>query len=97
MTISAWIRSSSYPVDDAAIVSQLGKHRGYQLDTTIDEGPRTLGFKLSDACGELMARYGATPLALDTWYHVTGVYDAGAQRLDVYLNGSWTTASCSAP
>jgi hypothetical protein len=87
MTISAWIRSSAYPEDDAAIVSQLGKDRGYQLDTTIDEGPRTLGFKLTDACGELMARYGGTPLALDTWYHVAGVYDAAAQTLDVYLNG----------
>ena len=34
-----------------------------------------------------MARYGATPLVVDTWYHVTGVYDAEAQTLDVYLNG----------
>jgi hypothetical protein len=70
-------------------VSQLhnngGSHsdRGYQLDTTIDQGPRTIGFKLSDACGHLMARYGATPLALHTWYHVAGVYDAAAQTLDV--------------
>jgi hypothetical protein len=88
MTISAWINSSAYPADDAAIVSQLRTHRGYQLDTTIDQGPRTIGFKLSDACGNLMARYGATPLALHTWYHVAGVYDAAAQTLDVYLNGA---------
>jgi len=88
MTITAWISSSAYPVDDAAIVSQLRAQRGYQLDTTIDQGPRTIGFKLSDACGHLMARYGATPLALHTWYHVAGVYDAAAQTLDVYLNGA---------
>src|SRR5262249_32039850 len=88
MTITAWISSSAYPVDDAAIVSQLHTQRGYQLDTTIDQGPRTIGFKLSDACGNLMARYGATPLALHTWYHVAGVYDAAAQTLDVYLNGA---------
>ena len=87
MTISAWINSSSYPFDDAAIVSQLHGRRGYQLDTTIDRGPRTIGFKLSDSCGELMARYGATPLALNTWYHVAGVYDAAAQTLSVYVNG----------
>ena len=66
ITISAWINSSSYPVDDAAIVSQLQRDRGYQLDTTIDRGPRTIGFKLTDACGKLMIRYGATPLLLDT-------------------------------
>jgi hypothetical protein len=102
MTICAWIKSSSFPVDDAAIVSSLksgdsqsdtndvshrGSTMGYQLDTTVDRGARTIGFKLSNACGELMARYGTTPLALNTWYHITGVYDAQAQRLDVYLNG----------
>lgn len=87
MTITAWIKSSSYPVDDSAIVSQLQGDRGYQLDTTIDRGSRTIGFKLINACGNLMARYGATPLALNTWYHVAGVYDAAAQTLDVYLNG----------
>ena len=86
MTISAWINSSSYPVDDAAIVSSHNV-AGYQLDTTIDRGPRTIGFKLVNACGRLMARYGATPLRLDTRYHLAGVYDAAAQTLDVYLNG----------
>ena len=87
MTISAWINSSSYPVDDAVIVSQLQSDSGYQLDTTVDRGPRTIGFKVTDACGRLMARYGATPLALNTRYYVAGVYDAAAQTLDVYLNG----------
>lgn len=88
MTISAWINSSAYPVDDAAIVSQLYERRGYQLDTTIDQGPRTLGFKLTDPYGNLMARYGATPLALNTWYYVAGVYNAAEQTLDVYVNGT---------
>jgi concanavalin A-like lectin/glucanase superfamily protein/VanZ like protein len=102
MTICGWIKSTSFPVDDAAIVSSLNSAGsrggpstlprrpgtvGYQLDTTIDRGPRTVGFKLSDSCGELMARYGATPLVLNTWYHVAGVYDAEAKTLDVYLNG----------
>ena len=86
MTISAWINSTAFPYDDAAIVSQL-RGFGYQLDTTVDRGPRTIGFKLTNACGDLMARYGATPLVLGTWYHVAGVYDADARTLDVYLNG----------
>ena len=34
-----------------------------------------------------MARYGAAPLSVNTWYHVAGVYDAEARTLDVYLNG----------
>src|SRR5215831_8061953 len=88
MTISAWINSTAFPYDDAAIVSQRhGGGFGYQLDTTIDRGPRTIGFKLTNACGDFMARYGATPLVLGTWYYVAGVYDADARTLDVYLNG----------
>ncbi len=85
MTISAWINSSSFPIDDAAIVSTL--HPGYQLDTTVDKGPRTIGFKLTDPCGKSMARYGATELVRDTWYHVAGVYDADGADVNVYLNG----------
>jgi hypothetical protein len=87
MTISAWINSASFPPDDAAIVSQLDSGFGYQLDTTVDRGPRTIGFKLANACGDLMARYGATPLSVGRWYHVSGVYDAKSRTLDVYLNG----------
>ena len=85
MTISAWINSTSFPIDDAAIVST--EDQGYQLDTTVDRGPRTIGFKLVDPCGNTMARYGATELVRDTWYHVAGVYDADARTLNVYLNG----------
>ena len=91
MTISAWIKPTSFPKDDAAIVSTFdsgGQNGlGYQLDTTVDTGPRTIGFKLGDVCGKLMIRYGATPLIVDRWYHVAGVYDAQARSLDVYLNG----------
>jgi fibronectin type 3 domain-containing protein len=86
MTVSAWINSSAFPVDDAAIVSKRNTN-GYQLDTTIDEGPRTIGFKLTSNGGSSMIRYGATTLQLNTWYHVAGVYDATARTLVVYLNG----------
>ena len=79
MTITAWINPTSFPVDDAAIVSSLQisslKNAGFQLDTTIDRGPRTIGLKLTDTCGGLMVRYGATLLVVDSWYHVAGVYN----------------------
>ena len=87
VTISAWIKSTSFPRDDAAIVSSRSNGVGFQLDTTIDKGPRTIGFKLGNSCGTTMARYGTTPLALNTWYYVAGVYNAKAKTMDVYLNG----------
>ena len=64
-----------------------GSQVGYQLDTTIDRGPRTIGFKLTNSSGGDMFRYGATALQANTWYHVTGVYNAASSELHVYLNG----------
>ena len=88
MTVSAWINSAAFPVDDAAIVSKrTSGETGYQLDTTIDRGPRTVGFKLTNNSGGTMFRYGATTLQANTWYFVTGVYDAATSALHVYLNG----------
>ena len=97
MTISAWIKSSAFPRDDAAIVSSFNWWAGFQLDTTIDRGPRTIGFKLRTPCGLFMARYGKTPLALNTWYYVAGVYDANAKTMDVYLNGELDNGSLWGP
>ena len=88
MTVSAWINSAAFPFDDAAIVSKRASGEvGYQLDTTIDRGPRTIGFKLTNSAGSNMFRYGATTLQANTWYHVTGVYNATTSELHVYLNG----------
>ena len=86
MTISGWIYASSFPGDDAAIVSKRTTG-GYQLDTTVDTGVRTVGFKLTNSSGADMFRYGATALQANTWYFVAGVYDATAQTLNVYVNG----------
>jgi glucose/arabinose dehydrogenase/PKD repeat protein len=86
MTISSWIYSSAFPGDDAAIVSKRTSN-GYQLDTTIDTGPRVVSFKLTNSSGGDMFRYGATTLQVNTWYFVTGVYDAASQSLNVYVNG----------
>ena len=88
MTVSAWVNSAAFPLDDAAIVSKRASGEiGYQLDTTIDRGPRTIGFKLTNSSGANMFRYGATSLQANTWYFVTGVYDAATSVLHVYLNG----------
>ena len=89
MTVSAWVYASAFPVDDAAVVSKRAAGEvGFQLDITKDTGPRTIGFKLTDSTGGQMFRYGATTLQLNTWYYITGVYNAVNQSLDVYLNGA---------
>ncbi len=88
MTISGWINPSTFPADDEAIVSKrIVGGPGYQLDTTVDTGVRTVGFKLTNSSGGDMIRYGATTLQPNTWYYVAGVYNATTQTMDVYLNG----------
>jgi glucose/arabinose dehydrogenase len=88
MTLSAWVYASSFPVDDAAIISKRASgESGFQLDLTKDTGQRTIGFKLTGSSGGQMFRYGATTLQPNTWYHVAGVYNAGTRTMDVYLNG----------
>lgn len=96
MTVSARIRASVDPPDDAAIVSS-HNGLGFQLDTTVDTGPRTIGFKLGNSCKGLMARYGATPLVTGRWYDVAGVYNAQAGTLDVYLDGRPDNGSLIGP
>jgi glucose/arabinose dehydrogenase len=92
MTVSAWVNEATFPADDAAIVSKRTS-TGFQLDTTVDTGPRTIGFKLTNASGTDMIRYGATAMQSGTWYHVTGVYDAASQTMNVYLNGALDNGS----
>ena len=88
MTLSAWVNVSSFPADDAVVVSKRGSaESGFQLDVTKDTGPRTIGFKLTSSTGGQMFRYGATTLQPNTWYHIAGVYNAATQTMDVYLNG----------
>src|SRR5262249_60758863 len=50
MTVSAWINAAAFPGDDAAVVSQRAGV-GFQLDTTVDTGRRTIGFKLTNSSG----------------------------------------------
>ncbi len=89
MTVAAWIFSRTFPFDDATIVSKRdGGQTGYQLDTTVDTGPRTAGFKLTSSSGANMLRYGTTVMQLNQWYHVVGVYDAAALTMTVYVDGA---------
>ena len=42
---------------------------------------------MSASGGSHTQRYSKTVRALNTWYHVAGVYNASARTLDIYVNG----------
>ena len=87
MTWSAWINSSANPADDGQIIAKSDSGPGWQLKTSPDMGPRQFGVAVSGTSSSRTQRYSKTVPALNTWYHVAGVYNASANTLDVYVNG----------
>jgi chitodextrinase len=86
MTWAAWIYATADPWDDGQIVAKSASS-GWQFKTSPDTGPHTFAVAVSPDAGSLTQRYSTTVRALGRWYHVAGVYDAGAQTLDIYVDG----------
>jgi hypothetical protein len=88
MTASAWIYSSLNPADDGQIIAKSDSNIGWQLKTSMDTGPRTAAISITNI-GQTAhtQRYSNTVLALNTWYHIAGVYNGATQSLDIYVNG----------
>ena len=87
MTLSAWVYETANVGDDGQIVAKSDGGSGWQLKSTPDTGPRTFGIAITNSSGGDVQRYSSTVRALNTWYHVAGVYDATAQTLNIYVNG----------
>ncbi len=86
MTIEAWVKAAADPADDGQIVAK-SNGTGWQFKTSPDTGPHTFGLGISGSAGSISQRYSTTIRALNTWYHVAGVYDAAAGTLSTYVNG----------
>jgi uncharacterized protein (TIGR03437 family) len=88
MTWSAWVNATGNPPDDGQIIARSNDATGWQLKTTPDTGVRTFAIAVSAPGGAShIQRYSKTVCALNTWYHVAGVYNAPAGTLDIYVNG----------
>ena len=87
MTIEAWVKAAANPPDDGQIVAKSNGSTGWQLKTTPDTGPETFGLAVGRTTSAQVQRYTTTVRSLNTWYHVTGVYNATAKTVDIYVNG----------
>ena len=87
MTLSAWVYETANVGDDGQIIAKSDGSSGWQLKSSPDTGVRTFAIGISDSNGAPIQRYSNTIRALNTWYHVTGVYDASARTLSIYVNG----------
>jgi fibronectin type 3 domain-containing protein len=93
MTLSAWIFATGNPPDDGQIIALSNDNAGWQLKTTPDTGVRTAAISVSPTASSHIQRNSTTVLALNTWYHIAGVYNATAQTLDIYVNGALANGS----
>ena len=85
-TWAAWVFATGAPADDGQIIAKSDSSSGWQLKTSPDTGPHTFGVAVTGTSGRVQ-RYSRTVRALNTWYHVAGVYNATARTLDIYVNG----------
>src|SRR5664280_2555641 len=90
MTLEAWVMATGVPADDGQIIAKSDSASpsvGWQFKTSPDTGVRTFALSISPNGSNLVQRYSTTLVALNTWYHVAGVYNASGGTLDIYVNG----------
>ena len=86
LTLSAWVYETANVGDDGIIVARSSGAAGWELKSSPDMGVRNFAIGVYGSAGYI-GRYSTTVRSLNTWYHVTGVYDASARTLDIYVNG----------
>ena len=94
MTLSAWVYETANVGDDGQIIAKSDGSAGWQLKSTPDTGNRTFGIAIHNSSGGSVQRYSQTVRALNTWYHVTGVYNAGSRISRSWRLQSWYAAGC---
>ncbi|MEU6310697.1 LamG-like jellyroll fold domain-containing protein [Streptomyces sp. NPDC047014] len=87
-TVSAWVKPSTVTPQQQAVVSQAGTHMAaFQLGITAGKWAikaastdASSGYAWATASSE-------TPPVAGQWTHLTGVYDAPAKQLKLFVNG----------
>ena len=87
MTLEAWVKAAATPSNDGQIIAKSDSASGWQLKTTADAGPQNFNVTVTNSSGARTKRFSNTARALNTWYHVAGVYDASGRTLTIYING----------
>jgi hypothetical protein len=94
-TLSLWVKFDAfhtfngYTLGDIAAMhgSSGGLEGGFGIGATDQCGTTTAGVTITTPANVRINRCGTSTLAVDTWHYLTGVYDATATTLDIYVNG----------
>jgi hypothetical protein len=92
LTIAGWAYFDTFnagATDDSIVIKRgTSGNRSWEFKATDDCGSATVAMQIYiNASNQAEQRCGATTLKTNRWYHFVGVYSAGAQTIDVYLDG----------
>ncbi|MEU7976111.1 LamG domain-containing protein [Micromonospora sp. NPDC049089] len=92
-TIATWVKVDDKGLGNQTVIGQDGERQsGWYLGTRVLDGTHYWGFLMMDVdADDSSAPWARSPagMAADVgrWTHLTGVYDATAQRITLYVNG----------
>ncbi|HWF81819.1 MAG TPA: LamG-like jellyroll fold domain-containing protein, partial [Streptosporangiaceae bacterium] len=86
-TVSAWVKLSSVPSANAAVLAQDGtSNSGFYLG--VRGGDWAFYFASSDTTGAAVTSATGPAVTASTWTHLTGVYNSSTDTAQLYVNGS---------
>jgi hypothetical protein len=103
MSLAAWVNPAGFKLGsafDEVIISRDDLSHldyGWSLKSTEDCGPERFAIQIPISAVGVAERCSGTAPTIGSWYHVAGVYDAAAQTLDIYIDGSNDNATLTAP
>jgi hypothetical protein len=97
-TVSAWVRLSRLDTDMTVASAVGGQTTGFLL--RYSASLRQFGFVMMNtdtADTSWLTAYGGAAPAVDTWYHLVGVYDIAGGKLHFYTSGQLITTRDGGP
>ncbi|MGW0771755.1 LamG domain-containing protein [Streptomyces sp. NPDC002676] len=89
-TVSAWVKLNSLTANSTFLSQDGTTNNGFQLYYSSGAQAWAFGRYSTDATGAVWrAAYGSKPV-VGKWTHLVGVFDATAQEVRLYVNGSLT-------
>ncbi|MET0136314.1 MAG: LamG domain-containing protein, partial [Kibdelosporangium sp.] len=87
-TVSAWVRLERADQDATALGQDGVRRSGFVLQYNKNVGRWVIGAPVQDADGaDLAYAYSAAAPQLNTWTHLTAVYDNAGRQFRLYVNG----------
>ncbi|MET8154806.1 LamG-like jellyroll fold domain-containing protein [Sphaerisporangium sp. NPDC005289] len=98
LTVSAWVRLTAKTVNSSVLSQSGDRNSGFQLYYSSTYNRWIFGKYATDVDGTALSRaISDTEPQLGVWTHLTGVYDAPAKQVRLYVNGTLQQTAAAFP